>query len=43
MYEQFGFSRSANGEQCLTLFVPDNTIDPHNTALAVPAILMRFA
>src|SRR5436305_11522351 len=28
MYEQFGFSRSATGEQCLTLFVPDNSIDP---------------
>src|SRR6266496_1470555 len=28
MYEQFGFSRSATGEQSLTLFVPDNTIDP---------------
>ena len=28
MYEQFGFSQSANGEQSLTLFVPDNTIDP---------------
>jgi len=28
MYEQLGFSLSANGEQSLTLFVPDNTIDP---------------
>jgi 1,4-alpha-glucan branching enzyme len=28
MYEQFGFSRSAAGEQSLTLFVPDNSIDP---------------
>src|SRR5438876_2876334 len=28
MYEQFGFSRSATGEQSLTLFVPDKTVDP---------------
>ena len=28
MYEQFGFARSVTGEQSLTLFVPDNTIDP---------------
>ncbi len=28
MYESFGFSRSAAGEQSIQLFVPDNTIDP---------------
>jgi pullulanase len=28
MYESFGFSRSASGEQRLQLFVPDNTVDP---------------
>jgi pullulanase len=28
MYEQFGFSRSDHGEQSLTLFVPDNAVDP---------------
>ena len=28
MYEQFGFSRSTAGEQSLTLFVPDNSVDP---------------
>lgn len=27
MYEQFGFLRDAIGEQSLTLFVPDNTVD----------------
>ena len=27
MYEQFGFSRSPTGEQSITLFVPDNSID----------------
>ncbi|HEY4385444.1 MAG TPA: hypothetical protein VGN34_13375, partial [Ktedonobacteraceae bacterium] len=28
MYEQFGFSQGENGEQRLTLFIPDQTIDP---------------
>ena len=28
MYEQFGFTRSASGQQSLKLFVPDNTVDP---------------
>jgi len=28
MYDQFGFSLSASGEQSITLFIPDNTIDP---------------
>lgn len=28
MYEQFGFSRSMAGGQSLTLFVPDNSVDP---------------
>lgn len=27
MYESFGFSRSAQNEQSLTLFVPDNSVD----------------
>jgi 1,4-alpha-glucan branching enzyme len=27
MYEQFGFTRAASGEQSLTLFIPDNTVD----------------
>jgi 1,4-alpha-glucan branching enzyme len=29
MYESFGFSRSAAGEQRIELFIPDNTIDPN--------------
>ena len=28
MYEEFGFSQSPTGGQSLTLFIPDNTIDP---------------
>ncbi len=28
MYETFGFTRSASGDQSIQLFVPDNTIDP---------------
>lgn len=28
MYEQFGFSQSATGEQRLTLFIPDSDVDP---------------
>lgn len=28
MYESFGFNRSASGQQSITLFIPDNTIDP---------------
>jgi pullulanase len=28
MYESFGFTRSASGEQSIRLFIPDNTIDP---------------
>lgn len=28
MYESFGFSLSESGEQALTLFVPDNRVDP---------------
>src|SRR5438876_1106517 len=36
MYEQFGFSRSATGEQSLTLFVPDNTVDPTQYARGGP-------
>lgn len=27
MYEQFGFIRSAEGEQSIQLFIPDNTVD----------------
>jgi 1,4-alpha-glucan branching enzyme len=29
MYESFGFTRSATGDQTLQLFVPDNTVDPN--------------
>jgi pullulanase len=28
MYESFGFTRSASGQQGIKLFIPDNTIDP---------------
>jgi pullulanase len=28
MYESFGFTRSASGEQNIKLFIPDNTVDP---------------
>jgi 1,4-alpha-glucan branching enzyme len=28
MYENFGFTRTPSGEQSITLFIPDNTIDP---------------
>lgn len=28
MYETFGFTRSASGEQSIRLFIPDNSIDP---------------
>jgi hypothetical protein len=28
MYEQFGFTHSAANQQSITLFVPDNTVDP---------------
>ncbi len=28
MYEQFGFTHSTSGEQSISLFIPDNTIDP---------------
>jgi 1,4-alpha-glucan branching enzyme len=28
MYETFGFSISANGQQSLSLFIPDNAVDP---------------
>lgn len=28
MYEGFGFTRSASGEQSINLFIPDNTVDP---------------
>lgn len=28
MYENFGFSHSASGEQSIQLFIPDNTVDP---------------
>jgi len=28
VYETFGFSRSASNEQSISLFIPDNTIDP---------------
>lgn len=28
MYEQFGFVRSATGDQTISLFIPDKTVDP---------------
>ena len=28
MYEQFGFTHTADGKQSITLFVPDKSIDP---------------
>ena len=28
MYESFGFSHSASGEQSIQLFIPDNSVDP---------------
>ena len=28
MYETFGFVESSTGDQSITLFIPDNTVDP---------------